>query len=154
MKLDLLHYFEIELKNIFIYIQILLFCRWRSRNRLGYIRKTNSFSTSTSVGRGVCHIGRRGENGGSIYHGCESSDHPLIYDDANINFISHCNGSSSATNSSSNTNPTKGCISSSTNPHQRSKNISTSLMCPSASSTSNTYLIDVPVLDKNKVSAF
>ena len=96
----------------------------------------------------------RGENGGSIYHGCESSDHPLIYDDANINFISNCNGSSSATNSSSNTNPTKGCISSSTNPHQRSKNISTSLMCPSASSTSNTYLIDVPIHDRNKVSAF
>ena len=92
----------------------------------------------------------RGENGGSIYHGCESSDHPLIYDDANINFISHCNGSAA---SSSNTNP-KGCISSTSNPHLRSKNISTSLMCPSASSTSNTYLIDVPILDKNKVSNF
>ena len=128
-----------------------LYSRWRSRNRLGYIRKTNSFCTSTSVGRGggVCQMGR-GENGGSIYHGCESSDHPLIYDDANINFISHCNGSAA---SSSNTNP-KGCISSSSNPHLRSKNISTSLMCPSASSTSNTYLIDVPIHDKNKVSNF
>ena len=141
-----------------LYLQCLIYCclysRWRSRNRLGYIRKTNSFCTSTSVGRsGVCQMGR-GENGGSIYHGCESSDHPLIYDDANINFISHCNGSGSATNSSSNTNPTKGCISSSTNPHQRSKNISSSLMCPSASSTSNTYLIDVPIHDRNKVSAF
>jgi hypothetical protein len=121
------------------------FSRWRSRNRLGYIRKTNSFCT-TSGGRGG--FSGRGvvDNGGSIFHGCENSDHPLIYDDANINFISHCGGSAS-----SNSNPT-GCVSSSSADHR--KNISSSLMCPSASSTSNTYLIDVPIHDKNQVSKF
>ena len=79
------------------------------------------------------------DNGGSIFHGCENSDHPLIYDDANINFISqHCGGASS------NSNPAD----------HRKTNISTSLMCPSASSTSNTYLIDVPIHDRNKVGTF
>ena len=86
------------------------------------------------------------DNGGNIFHGCENSDHPLIYDDANINFISHCGGSAASPNS----NPTTGCVSSSSTDHR--KNISSSLMCPSASSTSNTYLIDVPIHDKNQVS--
>ena len=126
-------------------IFILLFFRWRSRNRLGYIRKTNSFCTA-SVGRGGC-VGRSivENGGGSIFHGCETSDHPLIYDDANVNFISqHCGG-----NASSNTNTTAACISS-TSDH--CKNISNSLMCPSASSTSNTYLIDMAAHEKHQVS--
>ena len=113
--------------------------RWRSRNRLGYIRKTNSFCTTASVGRGGVCVGRGNilDNGGSIFHGCENSDHPLIYDDANINFISqHCGGASS------NSNPVD----------HRKTNISTSLMCPSASSTSNTYLMDLAVRDKTQVS--
>ena len=116
--------------------------RWRSRNRLGYIRKTNSFCTA-SVGRGGCAGQRFADNGGSIFHGCENSDHPLIYDDANINFISQCGSASS------NRNPTN-CVSASSD---NRKNISNSLMCPSASSTSNTYLIDInAVQDKNQVS--
>ena len=110
---------------------------------MGYIRKTNSFCTP-SVGRGGC-VGRSiVDNGGSIFHGCENSDHPLIYDDANINFISHCGSASSNTNATA-------CISSSSD-HRN--NLSNSLMCPSASSTSNTYLIDMATHEKHQVSIY
>ena len=115
---------------------------WRSRHRLGYIRKTNSFCTPTSVSRGGC-VGRgMVDNGGGLFHGCENSDHPLIYDDANINFISHCGGSASTT-----TNVTM-CASTSSNHH---KNLSNSLICPSTSSTSNTYLIDMAAQKNHQV---
>lgn len=43
--------------------------RWKSRSRLGYLRKTSSFTTGTGV--------------------VENSEHPLIYDDAAINYISN-----------------------------------------------------------------
>ena len=134
-----IEYLLIKNKHRYFYESFDSFFRWRSRNRLGYIRKTNSFCTTASVGRGGVCVGRGNilDNGGSIFHGCENSDHPLIYDDANINFISqHCGGVSS------NSNPAD----------HRKTNISTSLMCPSASSTSNTYLMDLAVRDKTQVS--